>query len=1360
MPYPREQDVPTRQIEIQGIGVFEVPASYDDEQVRAHIQNLRKTRPEIFSKTQMFSPSGESKMVPNAELRSYVKRGYQTTPKTQLEQDYESGANERGLLETAQEYWKPRPSEVESMKRLVPSDLADAKRGLRGVGKTVMGYGVNFAAMPKELFGPPQEPTEVGIQDEFGRAGLSAYRLSGAGPLIDSTVKSVLEKKWGDAVRTGALAPFGPLGAMMYGRLEQANPGLSSLEQGAQPDPAGALINTGLDIATIKTFPQQKNLAMRVVRPVANAASRIPLPSMPTWQSARSVRSTVPSALALPPKAVIAAEDVFRAVAPVSKDSEFRQTLYKAVSDLSEIGRKIDERSWADAAGGTRQPDMRPQLVVNAINEHLTEMYNTERAPQINAFANEPLPIRFNPEAMEALQELADSGAYASERAAASAAVSGRVMNVATVDAFARAVNQIRLKWKNLGAKERAKAQIADRRYVAMQELDKALKNGLNDFLTDPSRGMPGIAAYEERFAALRTIEERLSRRKQPAELERTVPGGKLLSRLVHGKEALAGASMASVAEIRMGRKLEKGIRKLGELDLQPNRGSRIPPTVPPTAGALPPVGGAGGGIPVGGIPQPPSPSAVPAAPGQVAPGTRATRLGLELPARGGTTEIPTLAPPSASEGPTTVVAPAAETSGRGAGGRFKKVSTSGVGPQTPGTGGEVRLFKGENWGWDETTGEWFRMSDGARGRMVGPSKKAQGVRGEGQPRIVRRGQPRMTPEQQANLEKKVFAAGDAIIANEAARRPIPTQLLTMSREDFASNPPEGYRYDPNARAEVVGRREGNVTSLGKSFFESSPEARRILLNHEVGHDLLRNFDEFKDVLEPFRRPEYRDTPIGAHNVHRAYENPFGLRSEPSEIIADAYSYLFEGRGSWFFEDKSYPIRALLKKVVDAAVRKGRPVPPEVLAEYSDAVPQGRARGGVSPELAQNRAEVLQGAGLSPRDVRYKPPTTPKQPRYTNLPEIPSELHDYIEPDEAAFLASGKQSKLNQRRVVQAHEKIKASVPPEEVETSIQAGGIFRGWWDSFIKAHDVMYGEKHSEFLKAWNSATSGNKEVGMAHELGLDSYFDWLERGQPRDMKSINAIVKRARGISNSKGKIGLDTRKLFQLVNSPAGKGEAPFPNELIGHPLAGKSSGAMKIPSMAATVAQKGNLRRLVLDTHINDFFGKAKLTNNEYLAVSMYMREVAKKIGYAPGEGQESMWGTVLGLKELKGDLSGLNDKFILSLGKSYVEEMLNDQGIIGRIRKLEKYTGIKYESVLGELEKIASDLPKPEPGRQAVLDQAVLGRIASRFAKQAPAKTLKAPGSSLKTPKNTAVSAELKSRPSVSLLKKPNRGGR
>jgi hypothetical protein len=57
-----------------------------------------------------------------------------------------------------------------------------------------------------------------------------------------------------------------------------------------------------------------------------------------------------------------------------------------AAGDLADIARKVDV---AEAKGGIINPDMRVRAVVDGIRGHLKEMYETERAPQIQRHANE-----------------------------------------------------------------------------------------------------------------------------------------------------------------------------------------------------------------------------------------------------------------------------------------------------------------------------------------------------------------------------------------------------------------------------------------------------------------------------------------------------------------------------------------------------------------------------------------------------------------------------------------------------------------------------------------------------------------------------------------------------------------------------------------------------------------------------------------------------------------------------------------------------------------------------------------------------------------------------------------------------------
>lgn len=49
---------------------------------------------------------------------------------------------------------------------------------------------------------------------------------------------------------------------------------------------------------------------------------------------------------------------------------------------------------------------------------------------------------------------------------------------------------------------------------------------------------------------------------------------------------------------------------------------------------------------------------------------------------------------------------------------------------------------------------------------------------------------------------------------------------------------------------------QGNpITTIGDAFFQDDEMGRRLLLKHEEGHDLMRDFNkDWKDVLEPIRK--------------------------------------------------------------------------------------------------------------------------------------------------------------------------------------------------------------------------------------------------------------------------------------------------------------------------------------------------------------------------------------------------------------------------------------------------------------------------------------------------------------------------
>ncbi len=156
-----------------------------------------------------------------------------------------------------------------------------------------------------------------------------------------------------------------------------------------------------------------------------------------------------------------------------------------------------------------------------------------------------------------------------------------------------------------------------------------------------------------------------------------------------------------------------------------------------------------------------------------------------------------------------------------------------------------------------------------------------------------------------------------------------------MTKEEFIANPPKGFKYDPNLREELLGYRETELTTIGDAFFMLSPEDRLSLLRHEEGHDLMINFNrDWKDVLEPIRKN--KEQPLGASS---RFDNPFGLSDLPEEIVADAYTSLWQGSTKWY-GDPNYPANKILQQVIKIARREGKQLPSDLAIPKTEVVPE------------------------------------------------------------------------------------------------------------------------------------------------------------------------------------------------------------------------------------------------------------------------------------------------------------------------------------------------------------------------------------------------------------------------------------
>ena len=508
-----------------------------------------------------------------------------------------------------------------------------------------------------------------------------------------------------------------------------------------------------------------------------------------------------------------------------------------------------------------------------------------------------------------------------------------------------------------------------------------------------------------------------------------------------------------------------------------------------------------------------------------------------------------------------------------------------------------------------------------------------------------------------------------------------------------------------------------DTTGVGTEIY---PEGRgaQPLAHRPTEQDLQSFYDSHKDIFE--KHPELR---IGWDKTDKGWELNIGAAGTPEG--AKTVGKKLEQRAVW-------------------DIGKGQEIPTGGTGDRTEF-----------PNYPiEDRINDL--TGKTPSDI----------PDFEHLSKP---VYDNLEPDERSYLEGNK---TLQRNVMKQYHSIAPSV--NETTNAMQAGAALGGWWKRYIDIfHGLVgggeqeaktIGPSHAEVLKQWHAALSGNKAVEDANNLAWHSYADWLDAGKPTDRKAIDDIIRKNgahpegstkkgnAAISDTlttKGKIksaGLDTTKLFNLVNSPEMRGERPFSGDVFSesnkNPLMGTTEGARKIPSMGATVAGEGNLNRLVIDAHIRDFYGHKASGGPaaQYIADSVHLRQAAKALGLKGGEGQEQLWGTVLGLKSLlkegltPANASGkLNADVINKIGKDYAEVIANDPeiskpgGILDRIK--EQYgIGVGSSGVGEAYSKTLSANPSTSgPGSSAAgTDTALLAKTAERIRGQISPKKIKA----------------------------------
>lgn len=262
----------------------------------------------------------------------------------------------------------------------------------------------------------------------------------------------------------------------------------------------------------------------------------------------------------LPAQAVSGLEDIYRAAAPTATNKAFRGNLYAAAGDLADVARKVE---LAESRGGIVNPDMRVRATVQALDDHLAEMYQAEHAPQIQKHADVPVDIALG-DATRGLQFLKRSAGTLREQFLADKALKGS-LTLAEADELAMTANQYLKSYERMTAPEKLEAVSKTPKIAGLKALDVELGNKINDTLT--ANGEVGLRSYERRFAAVSEIRDQLGSRMNAVELNQ--PGRikavirPAIAAITGGKVGIASASQAAIADVNIGKLLETGLKKL-----------------------------------------------------------------------------------------------------------------------------------------------------------------------------------------------------------------------------------------------------------------------------------------------------------------------------------------------------------------------------------------------------------------------------------------------------------------------------------------------------------------------------------------------------------------------------------------------------------------------------------------------------------------------------------------------------------------------------------------------------------------------------------------------------------------------------
>jgi hypothetical protein len=516
----------------------------------------------------MFAPDGSVRSIPDdqvgAALQAGGKRALQMKdPQGTLRyvpEDQVGAAQQAGgtLIGADKSLWQRLKDFANTDQTPGPNDGAVS----RFIGNFAQGIGA-----PPRLADYVNGPAQM-LQHPIDSASLLLHSVSDA-------QQQTFDKAKAAFAQPGLMNKANAAGYAVESMIPVIGPAMANAgEQLASGDVSGALgktagITTGLAAASPEARAAAADAAKAPVRAASDAYT-----SMKTAPQRAVMANTIAN---MPMKAVDGAEDIIRAAAPPGGEATFRKSAYTAAGDLAEIGRDANANITA-AKGGTVSPDMRVRAVVNATNDHLQQMYQQERAPQIARNADAPVVMNFGTDASDALQNIAKNGSTAELRALAGQAISEKVLPLSQVDALARAVNQETAPLRGLTSQQLAQVEGGSRNLAAAKALDSALSDKIATELQ--SRGEGGIQQYEQRYAALSDVRDQLQKRMNMVELQRSNPVKKAIEAIGLVRDPMAGASQAATAKVNIGQTLQNGLQKLADSGMVAKRavGSGAPP--------------------------------------------------------------------------------------------------------------------------------------------------------------------------------------------------------------------------------------------------------------------------------------------------------------------------------------------------------------------------------------------------------------------------------------------------------------------------------------------------------------------------------------------------------------------------------------------------------------------------------------------------------------------------------------------------------------------------------------------------------------------------------------------------------------